>query len=244
MRLPSIHDQRLAAAFGNAAPEHFRWQTENPVLARTERALVRAAFQPLGSRILDLGCAEGATLVHLGSPPGAVGLDLFHQKLAFASRAVPGARFIAGSAIALPFRDASFDHVLIRDVVHHVDDPAALVAESRRVLAAGGVLDILEPNRNNPLVALHALAIPAERGELRSTEGRLRGLLEAHFTVVATTSHQALPLHRLVFHPELGCQRWAERWWLRAAVAALEFTAERLLPHRAWAYVHLRGRAR
>jgi SAM-dependent methyltransferase len=233
-------DRHLVDAFGSAAPEHFRWQTEAPVVAEAERALVEAAFLPLGRRILDLGCAEGATLRHLGDPAGAVGLDLFAAKLAFA-RGQVRAHLVAGSANALPFAGGRFDQVLVRDVIHHVPDAEGLLAECRRVLTPGGRIDLLEPCRYNPLILVHALAQPAERGELRSSPGYLARLVGRHFRRCTVTHHQPLPLHRVVFHPHFGSLAAARRAWLRRAVAAAERLAGVLMPKVAWAYIHVRG---
>jgi SAM-dependent methyltransferase len=233
-------DRHLVEAFGAAAPEHFRWQTEAPVIAEAERALVRAAFLPLGRRLLDLGCAEGATLRHLGDPPGAVGVDLFPAKLAFARDQV-GARVVAGSATALPFASGRFDQVLVRDVIHHVPDAEGLLAECRRVLAPGGRIDLLEPCRYNPLILAHALTQPAERGELRSTAAFLARLVGRHFQRCAVNHLQPLPLHRLVFHPRFGARDGARHAGLRLAVEAVERLAGRVMPRASWAYIHVRG---
>jgi SAM-dependent methyltransferase len=233
-------DRHLVDAFGSAAPEHFRWQTEAPVVAEAERALVEEAFLPLGRRLLDVGCAEGATLRHLGDPAGAVGVDLFPAKLAFA-RAQVGAIVVAGSATALPFAGGAFDQVLVRDVIHHVADAEGLLAECRRVLAPGGRLDLLEPCRYNPLILAHALTQPAERGELRSSPAFLAELVGRHFRRCAVTHLQPLPLHRLVFHPHFGSLAAARGAWLRRAVAAAERLAGVLMPKVAWAYIHVRG---
>lgn len=234
--------EHLEAAFGQAAPEHLDWQTANPYVAERERELVRAAFLPLGERVLDLGCAEGATLIHLdaGALP-CTGVDLFEPKLEVARRRLPGCRFVAGSAYALPFEDASFDHVLVRDVVHHLEEPERAVDEIARVLAPGGRVDVLEPCRYNPLIALHALTQPAERGELRSTGPFLQRLLARRFRVASVTRHQALPIHRLVFHPSFGWPRAAARPAVRATVDAFERLASRVVPAFAWAYLHVRA---
>ncbi|MCC6521556.1 MAG: methyltransferase domain-containing protein [Polyangiaceae bacterium] len=235
----------LEQAFGAAAPEHFAWQTEHPYVAARERALVRAAFLPLAGRVLDLGCGEGATLVHLGARGDAdveaVGVDLFEDKLAFAREVLPGCRFVAASADALPFESGSFDQVIVRDLVHHLEAPERSFAEIARVLRPGGRLDVLEPCGRNPLVLLHALSQRAERGELRSTPARLERLLAPGFVVTARTRHQALPLHRIVFHPRFGLPRLAARAWAASAVAGVEALAARALPRALWAYMHLRA---
>lgn len=232
----------LEAAFGRAAPEHFAWQTACPYVADEERALVRAAFLPLGRRVLDLGCGEGATLVHLGAPAGAVGVDLFAEKLAFARERLPACRFVEASAEALPFEDGAFDHVLVRDVIHHLETPERAVRECRRVLAPGGRIDVLEPCRYNPLVLAHALATPAERGELRSTLPFLsRLLVRSGFRVTATARHQPLAVHRVVFHPELGSPSLASSAAARGAVRALERLAGVAMPRALWTYLHVRA---
>lgn len=237
----SAEEDELEQAFGHAEPVHFAWRTEGPFVAERERDLVRAAFLPVGERVLDLGCGEGATLLHLGAPEGAVGVDLFEGRLSFARERLPRCRFVNASVYDLPFPDASFDHLLVRDVVHHLDKPERFVDECARVVAPGGRIDLLEPCRYNPLIALHAVTVHVERGELRSTRAYLTELLERRFDVVSTRHFQALPIHRIVFHPTLGRPELAGRPSAQAAVRGLERLAEALMPEWAWAYLHLRA---
>jgi SAM-dependent methyltransferase len=231
----------LEAAFGHASPEHFAWQTQGAVISDRERALVQAAFLPLGQRVLDLGCGEGATLFHLGAPAGACGIDLFEDKVRFASTALPQCRFVRASVYELPFEAGSFDHVIVRDVVHHLDEPARFVDECARVLQPGGRIDVLEPCRNNPLIALHGLLLRAERGELRSTPAFISRMLARRFDVTGTAAHQALPLHRIVYHPDLGRPELTAVSAVARLVNALEAAAEALLPRAAWAYFSVRA---
>jgi ubiquinone/menaquinone biosynthesis C-methylase UbiE len=231
----------VAEAFAAAAPEHFAWQTEGHFIARQEGELVRRAFLPLGKRLLDVGCGEGATLFHLGEPAGAVGVDMFEEKLAFARERFPACLFVASACESMPFDAGTFDHVLVRDVVHHLDEPERLVDECRRVLGPGGRIDVLEPCRYNPLILLHALAKPAERGELRSTLPFLVRLLSRRFTVVATARYQAMPIHRVILHPDIGRPALAEDPRVRTALAGLERLAEAIVPDIFWAYIHVRA---
>jgi demethylmenaquinone methyltransferase/2-methoxy-6-polyprenyl-1,4-benzoquinol methylase len=53
-------------------------------------------------------------------------------------------RFVAGDALALPFRDASFDAVTISFGLRNVADPDAALAEMLRVTRPGGRLVICE----------------------------------------------------------------------------------------------------
>lgn len=232
----------LEQAFGRADAEHFAWQTAHPVVGREEARLVRAAFEPLGQRPLDVGCGEGATLLHLGQPAGATGVDLFEEKLAFARSRLPACRFVQGSIYALPFAAASFDHVLIRDVLHHLAQPVQALSEVARVCEPGARLDLLEPCRYNPLIFAHALLEPAERGELRSTPARVQGWAEqAGFRVERVARLQPLPLHRVAYHPRLGGEALARSGLVRGAVAGLERLARAAMPRAAWAYLHVRA---
>ena len=56
-----------------------------------------------------------------------------------------GARVAGGSITALPFADESFDLVAALDIIEHVDDDDAALAELARVVAGGGVLVIATP---------------------------------------------------------------------------------------------------
>jgi SAM-dependent methyltransferase len=231
----------LRAAFGRAAPAHYTWQTEHPYVAERERELVRAAFTPLGSRVLDVGCGEGATLRHLGEPAGATGLDLFADKIEFARAALPSCRFAVGSAYELPFSVGAFDHVIVRDLVHHLDRPARFVEECARVIEPGGRIDVLEPSRYCPLIAAHAILTPVERGELRSTMSYVTGILGAHFRVVGTHRYQPMPIHRVVFHPDFRFALPATHDGALRAVGAIERMASRFVPRVMWAYLHVRA---
>lgn len=226
-------------AFGEADADHFAWVTGHRFVAERERVLTQSAFLPLGERVLDVGCGEGATLFHLGAPESAIGIDASEDKIAFCRAHVLGPEFVVADAEELPFEDGRFDHVIVRDVFHHLVEPSQLVNEIARVLEPTGRLDVLEPCAFNPLVALHAIVTPAERGELESTPSRLAKMLSARFAHVTVTRHQALPVHRVVFHPRLGRPGWDGA---RTAVAAVERVAQAVMPQLMWSYIHLRAR--
>ena len=104
-----------------------------------------------GTRVLELGCGVGAVLAVLGQEfPGIslVGVDIEPKQLDFArghlERAGVEASLVEADALALPFPDASFDHVWTMWFLEHVADPVAVLGEARRVLAPGGRVTAIE----------------------------------------------------------------------------------------------------
>ncbi|HEY3548377.1 MAG TPA: class I SAM-dependent methyltransferase, partial [Propionicimonas sp.] len=90
------------------------------------------------AQILDAGCGTGLNLRHL--PEGSVGVDINPRNIALLRQRLPNHTIVEGDVEALPFDDASFGTVLCTEVIEHIPDPAAALAEYRRVLQPGGVL--------------------------------------------------------------------------------------------------------
>jgi SAM-dependent methyltransferase len=97
-----------------------------------------------GVRILDIGCGAGANALELSAYGEVTASDRSLDALAFVrSRGVAGV--VAAEAPKLPFRDGAFDLVTAYDVIEHVEDDRAFVAELARVLAPGGALAVHVP---------------------------------------------------------------------------------------------------
>jgi SAM-dependent methyltransferase len=109
-----------------------------------------------GRRVLDLGCGSGYGVGRIGATAArAVGVDVSAAAIAFAREAYPrdnvAFEVIAPDA-ALPFADASFDVVLSFQVIEHVVDELHYLREARRVLAPGGTLVVITPDRTHRLL--------------------------------------------------------------------------------------------
>jgi SAM-dependent methyltransferase len=98
---------------------------------------LRRAVGGPGLEILDLGCRDGAMSRHLGAGNHVVGLDVDRTALAAAARA--GVETVwADADEPLPFPSAAFDVVVAGEILEHLRDPQAVVAEAARVLRPGG----------------------------------------------------------------------------------------------------------
>jgi ubiquinone/menaquinone biosynthesis C-methylase UbiE len=127
-----------------------------------------------GGRVVEIGCGTGSIAEALLAAEPALayaGVDLADGMVERARRRLAdfGARAVVerGSATRLPFGERSLDGAFGVDVLHHVDDPVAVLAELRRVLRPGSPLVFLEANPRFPLTTLMGLALPSERGVLR-----------------------------------------------------------------------------
>jgi SAM-dependent methyltransferase len=98
-----------------------------------------------GRRVLDLGCRYGALTQHYLEGNEVVGVDVDREALEEAAKLGIETHW-ADAEQTLPFDDASFDVVVAGELLEHVRDPAALVAETRRMLKPGGTLVGSVPN--------------------------------------------------------------------------------------------------
>ena len=105
--------------------------------ARVVRNLVKRYATP-NALILDAGCGTGLNLRHL--PKGSVGIDINPRNVELLQHRLPDHVVVEGDVEDLPFADGSFGTVLCTEVIEHIPEPAAALAEYRRVLEPGGVL--------------------------------------------------------------------------------------------------------
>ena len=109
-------------------------------------------WSDLNGRILDNGTGLGTYLEAIGraNPAGVrVGLEIEHER-ALAALARADA-IVLGVGEQLPFADNSFDLILSNEVIEHVTDDRASVAEMARVARPGGRIVIFAPNRWYPV---------------------------------------------------------------------------------------------
>ena len=115
---------------------------ESPYISKAHRHLLDG-FKVTGLRnilkdfhfknILDVGCGFGEyTTLDKGK---FTGVDNSFPRVKFARRRYQDARFIQADATRLPFKDKSFDAVLLANTIHHLNDEAVKIGleEMKRV---------------------------------------------------------------------------------------------------------------
>lgn len=161
----------------------------HPSVARHFEAVVASVLRPTDA-VLDLGCGPGGFLAaaapHCASIAGVDVVPAFvDQCRATIDRlGLRGARALVSDGRHIPVDDGTFDAAILVDVIHHCEDPGAVLADVRRVLRPGGRLLIFEPNKANPLLALMCALDRNEWGLLRLGSRRAyRRLLDGLFEI-------------------------------------------------------------
>jgi SAM-dependent methyltransferase len=146
------------------------------------------------ARVLELGAGSSPRAGALAAPH-AVACDLSWPMLA-ARNAWPDMPRVVADAQHLPLAPGAFDGAFSVNVLEHVPDPKAFVAEAARVLAPGGLLLSITPNGGLEwlLDLLERLHLKLPEGPHRFlTSEDLRALAHPHFEVVEQRKFLALP---------------------------------------------------
>ena len=154
---------RVLAERARAASESFRgrgvnWDEATALALPTQAiaAAVPRARGPHVGKLLDIGTGTGQLLEMLADDVEfALGIDASRAMLALARARLSHPRFARcavrqADMYRLPLANASFDSVVLQMVLHHAEDPAAVLAEARRVVRPGGkvvVVDLVQHDR-------------------------------------------------------------------------------------------------
>jgi ubiquinone/menaquinone biosynthesis C-methylase UbiE len=152
-------------------------------------AAAAARAVPPGGTVLDLGCGIGLDIGRLEAAGlTAIGIDPSAVMLGGArSRTQAATRLARADGARLPFRTGALDGCRIERVLQHVDDPATVVAEVRRVVRPGGFLAVFEPDHTSFQVDSEAgddFLWRAMRARHKAIGAELPALLEAQGFVI------------------------------------------------------------
>jgi 2-polyprenyl-3-methyl-5-hydroxy-6-metoxy-1,4-benzoquinol methylase len=179
---------------GNA---YDKYGSTNPVVRRLMRGFTSELDDLLAlaapRSVLDVGCGEGVLTEQWAERfERVVGVDLDHPTLRreWEARSRPNLEFRAADATSLPFAEGAFDLVCGVEVLEHLDDPAAALAEMARVTRRW----VLVSTPQEPLWRILNLLRGAHWRSLGNTPGHLnhwseRGLrtLVSHYGRVEAT---------------------------------------------------------
>ena len=217
MSTPSTPDEHVEAVRRDYNARTDEWRSiyegtsfhDHTIRVRLERAveLARPLVQP-GQRALDVGPGAGQLLERLA----ALGLQVAGCDLAEGMVEETGARLRqagidadlrTASAEDLPWAEASFDLVTALGLIEYLPNPAAGLAEMRRVLRPGGHLIVTAPNPvrlaylADPIATIRGRLAPPKGGYPRKywNPAKFRTAIEAAgLDVVSVEGHGLGPL--------------------------------------------------
>jgi ubiquinone/menaquinone biosynthesis C-methylase UbiE len=244
---PTVDPVRLRQEefYDDAETNRFEWLTGHPIIRCAERTLLSHLHGLEGvPSILEVGCGEGAnfaTLQSTGTRFRYTGFDCFPVKVAFCRQRHRGGRFLMADARQpFPFQDASFDRVLIRDLLHHLAAPdrAHVLHESMRVLIPDGRLWIIEGNATNLLGRGFAMLFPHERCMLETRAPRLQRFVAETLSEhqITETMEEPSNLFRLICHYQFGFPAFGRTRLMRRVTGAWDSVSRALRPSQRWAY--------
>lgn len=162
-RIPAEVRTRFYEALDHAYPDrsntYGNWNVPVMLLREIETL-------PRDLRILELGAGGGFFAAELDRR-GFSNLtlsDFTATTLAALRERMPDAKLVGADGARLPFRDGSFDVVISTDVIEHIPEAEAHIADVARVLAPAGRYYVKTPNRR-----------------LAEAFYRLRGMHDAYF---------------------------------------------------------------
>lgn len=186
----STHNQRIVDQFTRWAKRF----AELPIHAATSAMALTIDACALNQdlEVLDVACGPGILACALADHARHVtGIDITPAMIgqARARQAVNGMTNLTwhvGDAIALPFADSSFDRVTTRYSFHHMPEPAAALAEMKRVCRPDGRIIIIDatpsPETQRDYDMMERLRDPSHMSALTLQEmlqiGRDAGLRE------------------------------------------------------------------
>jgi ubiquinone/menaquinone biosynthesis C-methylase UbiE len=152
-RLRLARRRRAEAAheyFDQIAPIWDEERALHAAPATVEAAILDALGDDPYGRVLDIGTGTGRMLQLLAPrAERVVGIDTSHSMLSVARANLErGAHrnweLRQGDVYSPPLESASFDLVVIHQVLHYLDDPDRAIAEARRLLTTGGRLLVVD----------------------------------------------------------------------------------------------------
>jgi len=114
-------------------------------------AMLARRYGKRGARFLEVGSGMGHLTGQLENAFVTFGCDVNHWAVNESKKVVKRSHLQTASAQELPFKNDSFNVVIIKHIVEHLPNPKKAIEEIARVLEPGGTLILATPNLDSLL---------------------------------------------------------------------------------------------
>ena len=123
-------------------------QEKDSLLARFDKRLQEIEKRKKPGKILDIGCAAGFFLESAQKHGWQVyGIDTNKEAINHCQKLVESSRLFQGTLEKANFKPNFFDVITLFEVLEHMPDLQAFLAETKRILKPQGLLALNVPNR-------------------------------------------------------------------------------------------------
>ena len=159
-------------------------------------------------RVFEAGCGEGFLGSALHRQAAARGLELAYSGADLSAAALDLARPSVGrdlevgdaTEVTASLPSASRDLVIVKNLLHHLDDPAGLLREAARVVGPTGRVAVVEARLGCPQFWVFTFLAPRrERYFFKGAGRNLDAIAEAGLELVGEDRFSILP-YELAFH--------------------------------------------
>ncbi len=135
-------DIGLYQDFYNLATKHWWFVARGKIILS-----IIDRFLPDGGslEILDVGCGTGSFLKKLEKYGQAAGVDISEEAVKFCRLRGCTKVSVIKEEEGLPFKDNTLDLITAMDIIEHIDDDSAVLAECYRIIRKGGLLLVTVP---------------------------------------------------------------------------------------------------
>lgn len=126
-------------------------------LKRRARKIIEGLDLKNKEKILDLGCGDGFYIHMLTQLPVKLDITGFDYdqvvlKNARKNLGTKKVKLVSGTAEKMPFKNNTFDKIIMTEVLEHVEDDKKALKEVHRILKKNGILTFTVPSYNFPFL--------------------------------------------------------------------------------------------
>lgn len=131
-------------------PNYERWKRAREISFERGKfvlSIISKVRECQNLKILDIGSGEGGTSEVLSKDNDVTSFDMNKIRLLRQQHSFSNINLLCGSSTSLPFKNNSFDLIILQDVLEHLDNREILINNIYNLLNDKGIIYISTPNK-------------------------------------------------------------------------------------------------